>query len=206
MFPLSEESLCLLDQMKLQRTYSVLDVCAGSGVLAVFAAERVSHVIATDINERALRFARLNAELNGLRNITFLQGDLFEPVKGIRFDVIMSNPPFEPFSAEMDYPIHSAGGEKGTDYLTRILSKVEHFLLPSGSFHIISWVPESEIRNLKKYENGFFENFNVSSLRRYSPEELRQYFVKRTDIKLTVEEPFHLCYISGVRKLSLAVR
>jgi Methyltransferase small domain len=71
-----------------------LDLGTGCGALALAAASSAESVIGTDINQRALDFCEINAALNGVRNVSFLQGDRFEPVAGSRFDVIISNPPF----------------------------------------------------------------------------------------------------------------
>jgi methylase of polypeptide subunit release factors len=73
---------------------SFLDLGTGCGALALAVAPRVATVIATDINRRALGFARTNAMLNGVSNVSFLYGDRFEPVAGRQFNSIMSNPPF----------------------------------------------------------------------------------------------------------------
>ncbi len=76
---------------------SVLDLGTGSGCCAVVAAASGSIVTAVDINPHAVRCARLNVILNGLETqIETLPGDLFEPVSGKRFDVILFNPPFFP--------------------------------------------------------------------------------------------------------------
>ncbi len=71
-----------------------LDLGTGCGTLALAAAPLAAKVTATDINGRALRFARINAALNGISNVSFLLGDRFEPVAGRRFESIVSNPPF----------------------------------------------------------------------------------------------------------------
>lgn len=71
-----------------------MDLGTGCGVLALLAAGFSERVIATDINERALAFARLNAAVNGINNIEFVRGGLFDPVQGQKFDLIVSNPPF----------------------------------------------------------------------------------------------------------------
>ncbi|MBG6237643.1 hypothetical protein IWX78_000586 [Mycetocola sp. CAN_C7] len=73
---------------------SVLDLGTGCGIQAMHAARHASTVVATDISERALDLARMNAGLNGIHNIEFRHGNLFEPVRGERFDQIVSNPPF----------------------------------------------------------------------------------------------------------------
>lgn len=71
-----------------------LDLGTGCGIQAMHAARHARHVVATDISERALDFARFNAELNLIDGIEFRLGSLFEPVAGETFDHIVSNPPF----------------------------------------------------------------------------------------------------------------
>ena len=73
---------------------SALDLGTGCGIQALHAARHARRVVATDISPRALMLARLNAALNGIDNIEFRLGSLFEPVAGERFDHIVSNPPF----------------------------------------------------------------------------------------------------------------
>lgn len=73
----------------------VLDLGAGSGIGAITAARRASSVVAVDINPEAVRCARINAQVNGVEDrVEVRLGDLFEPVQGERFDVILFNPPF----------------------------------------------------------------------------------------------------------------
>ncbi|MFL6007559.1 MAG: methyltransferase [Gaiellaceae bacterium] len=71
-----------------------LDVGTGNGVQALLAAGHSEHVIATDVNPRALAFTELNAALSGIDNVETRSGSLFEPVAGERFDLIVCNPPF----------------------------------------------------------------------------------------------------------------
>jgi methylase of polypeptide subunit release factors len=73
---------------------TVLDLGTGCGIQALHASRHAGRVIATDISERALQLAAFNAELNGIANIEFRYGSLFEPVAGERFSQIVSNPPF----------------------------------------------------------------------------------------------------------------
>ncbi|HSP76343.1 MAG TPA: methyltransferase, partial [Cryobacterium sp.] len=73
---------------------SALDLGTGCGIQAMHASRHAGRVVATDISARALELAALNAELNGIGNIEFRLGSLFEPVAGERFDHIISNPPF----------------------------------------------------------------------------------------------------------------
>jgi len=74
---------------------SVLDMGTGSGVCALFAARHAKRVVAVDISAAAVRCARLNATLNDLEDrIDIRHGDLFAPVEGDHFDVVLFNPPF----------------------------------------------------------------------------------------------------------------
>lgn len=86
-----------VDRLALENasSLSVLDLGTGSGVGAVFAARRGLSVVAVDINAEAVRCARINALLNHLEErIEARLGDLFEPVRGRKFDLVLFNPPF----------------------------------------------------------------------------------------------------------------
>lgn len=86
-----------IDRMPLENAAarSVLDLGTGSGVGAVFAARRGASVVAVDINPEAVRCARMNALLNHVEDrVEVLQGDLFAPVSGRMFDLVLFNPPF----------------------------------------------------------------------------------------------------------------
>ncbi len=87
-------SATLSGLMMQEPVHSALDMGTGCGIQAMHAARHSGRVVATDISARALKIARLNAAVNGIGNIEFRLGSLFEPVKGERFDHIVSNPPF----------------------------------------------------------------------------------------------------------------
>ena len=90
----------------------VLDLCTGSGAIAVAAAcAGAGEVTAVDVSRRAVVTARLNARLNGTR-VRALRGRLFDPVAGERFDAIASNPPYLP--AEDD-ALPTRGPQRATD-------------------------------------------------------------------------------------------
>jgi methylase of polypeptide subunit release factors len=84
-----------LTQLMIERpVVRALDLGTGSGVLAVAAARFAAHVVATDVNRKALNFAALTAALSGASNVETRDGNLFEPVANERFGLILSNPPF----------------------------------------------------------------------------------------------------------------
>ena len=84
-----------LDRALIAPDADVLDMGTGSGVCAVFAARCARRVVAIDINPAAVRCAGINALLNRVEDrIEVRHGDLFQPVTGRRFDLILFNPPF----------------------------------------------------------------------------------------------------------------
>ena len=115
---------------------AVLDVCTGSGALAVAAALAGARgVTAVDVSARAVLTARLNARLNGVR-IEALRGDLLDAVRGRRFDVIVSNPPYLP-SGDETLPArgrarHTEAGAAGRALLDRLIDAAPAHLAPGG--------------------------------------------------------------------------
>jgi release factor glutamine methyltransferase len=84
-----------IDSTLVDRDAEVLDMGTGSGVCAVFAAKHARRVVAVDINAAAARCAGINALMNRVEHkIEVRHGDLFAPVRGERFDLILFNPPF----------------------------------------------------------------------------------------------------------------
>ena len=73
---------------------ATLDLGTGSGILSLGASRYSDTVVATDLNERAVSCARFNARLNDIENVEVMAGDCFAPVAELRFDLILSNPPF----------------------------------------------------------------------------------------------------------------
>ena len=113
---------------------TVLDLGTGCGIQALHASRWAGRVIATDISERALDFARLNVALNGVANIELRLGSLFEPVAGERFDRIVSNPPFvitprTPGVPEYEY---RDGGMVGDALVQAVVAGAREHLTPGG--------------------------------------------------------------------------
>jgi SAM-dependent methyltransferase len=109
----------------------VLDVGTGSGVLALMAAGRGATVTATDITERACAFTRFNAAFNGL-TLDVRQGDLFDPVAGEQFDLVLSQPPFVVQPPDIDPTAYVHGGPTGDELALRVLAGLPGALAPGG--------------------------------------------------------------------------
>ena len=73
---------------------ATLDLGTGNAMQAISAAAYSDQVVATDLNPRAVEYAKFTARLNGTENVECLTGDGFAPVTGRKFDLIVSNPPF----------------------------------------------------------------------------------------------------------------
>ena len=120
----------------------VLEIGTGSGCIALCISEAFSdiEVVATDISPDAIDVARLNTKAHGLeQQVEIIESDLFENVSGV-FDLIITNPPYVPDKIMLDLPkeyLHEphmalAAGEKGLDFISRILHDAPPFLTDNG--------------------------------------------------------------------------
>jgi release factor glutamine methyltransferase len=91
----------------------VLEVCTGSGALALSAARCGGTVTAVDLTRRAVATVRANAALHRLR-VDVRRGDLLAPVRGERFDLVLSNPPYLPVPPGGDRSAASLAWDGGT--------------------------------------------------------------------------------------------
>ena len=121
----------------------VLDLCTGSGCLAVLACHVFANarVDATDISAEALRVAAINVSGHDLTDrITLRKGDLFAAVGGSSYDIILANPPYVAAKAVTKLPaefsheprLALAGGADGLDIVRRILAEARLHLRPQG--------------------------------------------------------------------------
>ncbi len=122
----------------------ILDLCTGSGCLALALAKEFpqANVYGTDISEVAVGYAKENARINGIGNVTFLRGSLFKPIEKLStFDLIIANPPY--VKAEDIYslppevrdwePIEALnGGEDGLNIYRELIPSAMRFLKDHG--------------------------------------------------------------------------
>jgi protein-L-isoaspartate O-methyltransferase len=150
-FSLMFEQAFLVRSMDVRKGDHVLELCLGSGVNALAAAQRgAARVVGVDVSARALAFASANAAVNlsrerGEAPLEILRGNLFEPLAAEdRFDLILVNPPFEPVPPGMRYFLHSDGGEDGLDVIRALLPGVPQRLRPGGRFEMYTWTLSDE--------------------------------------------------------------
>ena len=122
---------------------SVLDLCTGSGCLAILAARHFPNaaIEAVDISKNALAVAARNAADHGLDDrIALHRGDLFAPLGNKRYDLIISNPPYVdaegmaglPAECRAEPALAFDGGADGLDIVRRILAEAKAHLAPQG--------------------------------------------------------------------------
>jgi SAM-dependent methyltransferase len=126
------------------RVRSALDVGCGGGVQSFLAARHAERVVGVDLSPRAVAFARFNARLNDVGNAEFRQGDLFAPVRGERFDLLLCNPPYV-VSPESQL-LFRDGGRPGDSLCEEIVSRAGDHLEEGGfATVLVNWViPEGE--------------------------------------------------------------
>src|SRR5215211_365142 len=105
---------------------SALDLGTGCGVQAFLAARHADRIVAVDVNQRALDYAAFGARLNGISNLELLFGDLYEPVAGELFDLILANPPYV-VSPDTTF-LFRDGSEPGHPLYERLVKRAPSFL------------------------------------------------------------------------------
>ncbi len=136
----------------------VLDLFTGSGALAVQAGlAGAASVVATDLSRRALANARLNARLNRV-SVEVRNGDLFDPVAGERFDLILANPPYLP-GGDDELPRRGPslaweGGADGRAVVDRFCLQCEKHLRSGGSALMVHSSLTGEARTLALLEEA----------------------------------------------------
>ncbi len=126
-----------------ERVTRVLDLCTGSGCLAILAALRFpgATVDAVDISKDALAVARINVAQHGLQDrVRLLRGDLFAPLGDSRYDLILTNPPYVDAAGMKGLPpecLHEprlalAGGADGLKFVRRIIEEAPRHLTETG--------------------------------------------------------------------------
>jgi release factor glutamine methyltransferase len=138
----------------------LLDVCTGSGMLAVAGALCGARATAVDVSRRAVWTARLNGRLNRVE-VHALRGSLFAPVAGERFDLIVSNPPYVP-STEPTLPERGLkraweAGNDGRVLLDRICREAPDHLRPGGAILLVHSTLIGEERTHELLERGGLE-------------------------------------------------
>lgn len=180
LIPRSETELLVEEAIKLFTVHrsllTILDLCTGSGCLALALGKAFpdAHIYGTDTSETAIKYAKENAEINEIKNVTFLRGNLFEPIKKLftvhrslfTFDLIISNPPYikkndikelQPEIKDWE-PIEALnGGEDGLDYYRAIISKARDYLKEGGCLMFELGIDQADAVRKMAEDAGFMD-------------------------------------------------
>lgn len=128
-----------------------LDLGTGCGVQSLHLATHARHVVATDVNQKALRLTRFNAELNGVADrVEVREGSFFEPfetaahdprqppVVGEQFDLVATNPPFVISPATGERLVYRDSGLPGDGVVEHIVRRVPGFLREGGTAQVLA--------------------------------------------------------------------
>ncbi len=159
LIPRPETEILVENALKVISSQSkVLDLCTGSGAIAIaIKKESQADVFAVDISQDAINLASQNAKNNDA-DINFIKSDMFEGLKGQKFDVIVSNPPYiksEDISSLQkevkNFEPHLAldGGEDGFDFYKIIANNVKDYLTENGVIILECGINQAqEIKNM----------------------------------------------------------
>lgn len=154
----------------------ILDLCTGSGAIAVSLAKYIKggQITATDISEKALRIARLNARNNNVDDkITFISSNLFQNIPEEKYDMIVSNPPYikrkviESLDKEVKKePIIALdGGNDGLDFYKKIIYTSYEYLKYKGYLCLeIGYDQKNEVIDLINKEGKYINIYSKKDL------------------------------------------
>lgn len=133
-----------------EKTYAekrILDLCTGSGCIGISVAKHLPYqeLLLVDLSEKALAMAKKNAEKHLGENVTLLQSDLLTEVRGKKFSLLLSNPPYivsrvipglEREVSEYEPKMALDGGEDGLAFYRRIAKEAKAVLLPGARLYL----------------------------------------------------------------------
>ena len=126
-----------------EKIYSALDLCTGSGCLGIMMAHSFQNakIDLVDVSEKALQVAEINVNHYGLHDRTeLIHSDLFNALKGKKYDLIISNPPYVNQTSVDSFPMEFlkepsmalGSGEDGLDHTIRIIHEAKQYLNDDG--------------------------------------------------------------------------
>ena len=157
----AEDTFLLAENLDIQRKDEVLEIGTGTGLITIYTAQRTRKVVATDINEHAIKCALKNTIFNRTYNIELRKGNLFEPVEGEKFDLILFNTPYLPTSEDekLNEELNAAfdGGIEGRDTIDAFIEQVKDYLNEGGRVQLVQSSLSDNEKTLTKLEELGFE-------------------------------------------------
>lgn len=200
---LGEDSLQLARALPPADGKTVLDLGAGCGIQGLLAARGAAQVVLSDVENRSLELAALNAHLNGMAARTeVVAGDCYEPVAGRRFDLIVALAPYLPSLPETADGAVAAGPD-GLALLRRILAGAAGHLLPGGELIAIAQLLCDDDGPLLRHELDALAPGLDARLACFDPHALQPYALelatKLAPTAGTSIEALHARFITSLR-------
>ena len=152
----------------------ILDLCTGSGAIAVSLKKYLqdSIIYASDISSKALEVAKINAKNNNVE-VNFFESDLFENLPNIKFDIIVSNPPYikKDVIKTLDKEVQNEprlaldGGIDGLDFYRKIVNDGYHYLKYNSYLCLeIGYDQKEEVMEIIKNERKYMNTYCLKDL------------------------------------------
>ncbi|MBW9221436.1 methyltransferase [Methanothermococcus sp. SCGC AD-155-C09] len=140
----------LIEALKLDKKDNVLDVGCGYGAIGIAIADEVNSITMTDINRRALKLAEENLKINNLnnKNISIVQGNIYEGVNDKKYTKIISNPPIK----------------AGKEIIHKIIKDGKELLQDNGSIWVVIQTKHGA-KSLTKYMEEVFNNVEIITIK-----------------------------------------
>lgn len=179
LIPRPDTEILVEEVIKLAKSINakkILDLCTGSGAIAVSLAKYIegSQITATDISRKALSIAKLNATNNNVEDkITFVSSDLFQNISEEKYDIIVSNPPYikrkviKTLDEEVKRePIIALdGGNDGLDFYKKIIRNAYQYLKYKGYLCLeIGYDQKDEVIDLINKEEKYIDTYSKKDL------------------------------------------
>ena len=156
---------------KTKKNPEILDLCTGSGAIAISIAKYLPNckVYASDISQEALNVAKINAQKNDVSDkVKFIKSDLFEKMEGMKFDIIVSNPPYIKtgviktlnLEVQNEPQIALDGGNDGLEFYRHIVEEAySHLKFESYLCFEIGYDQKEDVIEIIKNAKTYFETY-----------------------------------------------
>ena len=149
----SKDTFLLADNLDITRRDEILEIGTGTGLIAVYSAQRSKRVVATDINEEAVKCALKNVIANRTYNVELRNGDLFEPVQNEKYDLILFN---TYNAADNDKKNQSEDFPKSREIIDKFILELKNYLNEEGRFQILQSSDCDIEKTIQKLEDSGF--------------------------------------------------